>query len=117
MSTVLESLVSTKRVETRDRGEAVQGKQNDDFFALYPTVYALLRDRQIGSVKRDLSKVSISLKPEGWITTLTEPASGQVIFSQSDTLLKCFEALEGRVSKAGADWREDKYAKHRKPKK
>lgn len=117
MSSVLAALVKTKPVAKRDRGEAIQAKQNDDFFALYPNVYSLMRDTEIAGVKRDVSKISIALKSEGWVTTLTEPASGQVMFSQSDTLLDCFLALERRVSKPDADWREDKYAKQRRSKK
>lgn len=116
MSDVLASLVQSRPNGKPNRGDSIQDRQNDDFFCLYPNLYQLLADREIAGVKRDVSKVSVKLCPEGWVTSLTEPASGQVLFSRSDTLLCCFEVLEARLAAGDADWRLDKYAKHRKGK-
>jgi len=117
MSSVLASLVQTVQNGKANRGEAIQERQNDDFFTLYPNLYQLLADREIEGVKRDVSKVSIKLCDEGWVCSLTEPASGQVLFSRSDTLLHCFEVLEERLVSGKADWRQDRYAKQRRSKK
>lgn len=116
MSDVLEVLLKSGSNGARKRGSSIVDRQNDDFFALYPNVYRLLADRQIGGIKRDLSRLSIRLLPEGWVLALTEPATGQILFSQSDTLIKCFESLESRVGAEDADWREDKFARKNKPK-
>jgi len=117
MSNVLAMLVQSRPNGKPNRGDAIVERQNDDFFALYLILYQLLADREIEGVKRDVSKVSIKLQPEGWVCSLTEPASGQVLFSRSESLLSCFEVLEGRLSSGDADWRLDKYAKVRKERK
>ena len=114
MADVLASLVKTRLNGKPERGESIVGRQSDDFFSLYPLLYQLLADRKIAGVEREVSKVSMKLCPEGWVASLTEPASGQVLFSRSDTLLSCFEVLEGRLASGKADWRMDKYAKKRK---
>jgi len=114
---VLETLVKQVVKSGRDRGASIQGPQNDDFYALYPLLYTLLSEKKIGETVRELSKISIKLLPEGWTCTLTEPASGQVMFSVSDTLLHAFEVLEGRLGAEKCDWRPDKYAKRRVSKK
>lgn len=114
---VLNALVQTKPVDPRSRGASIVAKTSDDFYTLYPLLYRLMSETKIGKVERELSKVSIKLCPEGWTCTLTEPASGQVLFSVSDSLLKCFEVLEGRLGSSKCDWRPDKYASQRKSKK
>jgi len=117
MSDVLSTLVNTRSNGKPESGHAIVGRQSDDFFTLYPLLYQLLADRKIAGVDREVSKVSIKLCPEGWVTSLTEPASGQVLFSRSDTLLACFEVLEGRLGSGKADWRVDRYWKQRKVRK
>lgn len=114
---VLSALVQSKSKVERDRGASTVAKSSDDFFALYPLVYRLMTEEKIGDVDRRLSKIGISLKGEGFVTTLTEPASGQILFSISDTLIGCFEVLEGRLRSENADWRPDKYASSRRKKK
>lgn len=116
MVDVLSMLVKTPKNGKADRGKAIKARTNDDFFTLYPLLYQLLADSKIAGVDRDVSKVSIKLCDEGWVCSLTEPASGQVLFSRSDTLLHAFEVLEGRLGSGKADWRVDKYAKQRKTK-
>ena len=117
MADVLSMLVNTPSNGKPDRGDSIKPRSSDDFYALYPLLYQLLADREIAGVKRDVSKLSVKLCDEGWVCSLTEPASGQVLFSRSDSLLSSFEVLEGRLGSGKADWRVDKYAKHRKVKK
>ncbi len=93
MADVLSMLVNTPKNGKPDRGKAIKSRSDDDFFTLYPLLYQLLADGEIAGVKRDVSKVSIKLCDEGWVCSLTEPASGQVGFSRSDSLLSCFEVL------------------------
>lgn len=114
---ILQALVMQSPAVGKDRDKSIVAKSSDDFFALYPLTYRLMTERKIGKVDRELSKLSIKLAGEGFVTTLTEPASGQVIFSTSDSLLHAFERLEGRLGSEKPDWRPDKYAKSRKVKK
>lgn len=117
MADVLAMLVKTQRNGKPNRGESIRPRSDDDFFTLYPLLYQLLADVKIAGVDREVSKLSMKLCDEGWVLSLTEPASGQVLFSRSDSLLSAFEVLEGRLASGKADWRVDKYAKHRKVKK
>lgn len=117
MADVLAMLVNTPRNGKPNRGESIRARTDDDFFTLYPLLYQLLADSEIAGVQREVSKLSVKLNDEGWVCSLTEPASGQVGFSRSDTLLSAFEVLEGRLASGKLDWRTDKYAKHRKVKK
>lgn len=114
---LLESLVKSNPQGKKDTHTGITPKSSDEFATFYPNVYDLMTKRKIGAITRELSKLSVKLADTGWVTTLTEPASGQVLFSQSDSLFKAFEALESRIVSPEPDWREDRYAKKKKTKK
>lgn len=111
---ILSALVQSKPKGVKERGASTVAKSSDDFYALYPLLYRLMTEEKIGEVDRRLSKIGICLKGEGFVLSLTEPASGQICFSTSDTLIRCFEVIEGRLASGEADWRPDKYAKARR---
>ncbi len=117
MANILEAYLKGGSNGKPDRGKAIVERQNDEFFTLFPHLYQLMADRKIGKLERDVSKVSIKLCPEGWISSLTEPCSGQILFTRTDNLFEVFEALEAVLAGGSADWRVDKYAKQRKAKK
>lgn len=114
---LLAKLVTTKPISDRERGEAIVAKSSDDAFALFPTVYRLMTEKEIAGVKRELSKISIKLDDQGFVTTFTEPASGQVLFNITDNLFRVLEALEARLTGDKPGWVPDKYALQRKKKK
>lgn len=111
---LLQALVINENSNGKPRGECVVEKTSDDFFGLYPLLYSLLREKQIGKVKRELSRLSVRLTAEGWTSAITEPASGRILFSVSDSLIKLWEVTEGRLGASEVDWRPDKWAKNRK---
>lgn len=111
---VLSTLVQSRPKGVKERGASTVAKSSDDFYALYPLIYRLMTEEKIGDVQRGLSKMGLSLKGEGFVLSLTEPASGQICFSTSDTLIACFEVLERRLRDDEADWRPDKFAKARR---
>lgn len=114
---LLARLVTTKSNGVKDRGSAIVAKSSDDFYTLYPLLYRLLTENKIGEVERDLSKLSLKLDDQGFVLTLTEPASGQVIFHVVDNLFRAFESLEKRIGSDNPGWVPDKYALQRKKKK
>jgi len=114
---LLARLVTGGNNGTKPRGSAIVAKSSDDFFALYPNLYRLMTEENIGGVDRALSKLSIKMTDQGFCATLTEPASGQVIFHIGDNLFRLVEALEQRLVSDNPGWQPDKYADQRKKKK
>jgi len=114
---LLERLVMTAPVHAKDRGAAIIPKSSDDAYTLWPTLYRLMTEKKIGKVERELSKLSIKLDDQGFVATLTEPASGQVVFHVSDSLFRILESLEARLVSDKPGWVPDKYAHMKKKKK
>lgn len=77
----------------------------------YPSLFAVLAQREYNGKERLTGRLSITCEPGRVILVLCDRETGKVLFYSSTTITDALEGLEAALDAGDADWRLDKFAK------